>query len=142
MPIALSKCAPAWLVSESATDGAEQVAFRGGRYGAGIDRIVAHIRAEVDARDDDIRGEVEQARDRDMNAIGGRAVHREVAVRRAPHRERPVERQRVRGARAIALRRDHRDLAELRERLGEQRDARREIAVVVRHEDFHAGDSS
>ena len=116
---------------------AEQVAFGGGGHGAGVDRVVAHVGAEVDARDDHVGREVEQPGDREVHAVGRRAVDGEVAVRRAAHRQRPVERERVRGAGAVALGRDHGDLAQLAQRLGEQRDARREVAVVVGHQDAH-----
>ena len=54
---------------------------------------------------------VQQSGHRKMNAIGRRAVDELEAVRRAAHGQRPVERQRVRRAAAIAFRRDDRQLA-------------------------------
>ena len=132
---------PAGLAGERKRDrrDAEQVALGGGGDGAGIDRVVAHVGAEVDAGDDEVGREVEQAGDGDVHAVGRRAVHREVAVRRAAHGERPVEGQRVGGAGAVALGRDHGHLPQLAQGLGQQCNARREVAVVVRHQDAHAG---
>src|SRR5690606_20601118 len=60
-----------------------------------------------------------------------------VAVRGAAHRQRPVERQGIGGAGAIALGRHDRDLAHLAQRFGKERDARREITIVVGHQDPH-----
>src|SRR5919198_6641123 len=121
---------------------AEQVAFHGGRHGAGIDRVVAHVGAEVHPRDDHVGREIKQPRHRDVHAIGGCAVNRVVAIGRAAHHQGPVERERVGGPRPIALGRDHGHLAQARERFGEKGDARREVAVVVGDENFHANDST
>src|SRR5258708_2288403 len=121
---------------------AEEIALDRGGHRARIDRVVAHVCAEVDARHDHVRREVEQSGHGDMHAIGGRAVHREVAVRRAPYDKRPVERERIGRAGGVALGRDHRHFAQAGERLGEQRDAGGEVAVVVRDEDSHANDST
>src|SRR5258706_545355 len=99
---------------------AEQVAFDRGGDGAGIDGVVAHVGPEVDPRDDDVGSEVEQARDRDVHAIGGCAVNGVVAVRRTAYDQRTVERERVGSPRAAALGRDHRYLAQTSQRLREQ----------------------
>jgi hypothetical protein len=72
-----------------------------------------------------------------MHAIGRRAVHEEETVRRPAHRERAVERERVRRAAAVALGRDHHHLAEVGKRIGKMREARREVPVVVGEKDPH-----
>ena len=82
---------------------------------------------------------VEQAGDGEVHAVGRRAVDEQEAVGRAAHRQRPVERQRIRRAAAVALRRDHGDLGQRRQRRGEMLDARGEVAVVVGEEDAHRG---
>ena len=86
---------------------------------------------------DHVRLVVEQAGDREVDAVGRRAVDEEEAVGRAADHQRPVERQRVGGAAAIALGRDHRDLAVRRERPREVLESGREIAVVVGEQDAH-----
>src|SRR5581483_7386974 len=121
---------------------AEQIAFDRGGDGAGVDRVVAHVGAEIHSGDDDIRCEIEQSGHRDVHAIGGCAVNGVVAIRGAAHHQRPVEGERVRGPRAVALRGDDRDLAEPRQGLRKQGDTRREVTVVVGDENFHANDST
>ncbi len=116
---------------------AEEKTLGGRGDGARIDRVVAHVRAEVDAGDDEVRQLVEEAGHRQVHAIGRRAVHEQEPVGGAPHRERAVERQRIGGAAAIALRRDHRDFAQIGQCIGEMRETRREVAVVVGEEDAH-----
>ena len=69
-------------------------------YGLGIG-------AEIDARDHHVGQPVEQARHREVDAVGRRAVDEQEAVGRAANGQRPVERQRIRRAAAVALRRDH-----------------------------------
>ena len=66
-------------------------------------RVVAEIGAVVHARDDDVVLEIEQSRNRQMHAIGGRAVDVVsigVVARRA-HRH--IERERIAGAAAVAV---------------------------------------
>ena len=54
---------------------AEQVALGGRGDGARIERVVAHVGAAVDARNDHVGLEVEEARHRHVDAIGRRPVH-------------------------------------------------------------------
>jgi hypothetical protein len=54
------------------------------------------------------------------------------------HHQRPVERERVRRAAAVALGRDDGDLGVRAQRGRERLETRSEIAVVVRQEDAHA----
>ena len=72
-----------------------------------------------------------------MHAIGGRTVDVEEAALRPAHGEWPVEGERIGGTAAVALRRDHRNLRQRREHFGQQRDARREVAVIVAQQDAH-----
>ena len=80
---------------------------------------------------------IEHAGDGQMHAVGRRAIDEVEAVGRAAQAQRPVERQRIAGAAAVALGRDDGDVGDRRQRLGERLDARGEIAVVVAQQDAH-----
>jgi hypothetical protein len=118
------------LVSDTAIDGMPSDR-------AGVDRVVAHVRAEVDPGHDDVGQRLEQTGDGEVHAVGRRAVDEQEAVGGTAHRERTVERERVGSAAAVALRRDHRHGAEVGERRGEDREPGGEVAVVVREQDPH-----
>src|SRR5207248_894701 len=71
---------------------AEEVALDRRGHGAGIDGVVAHIRAQVHPGDDHVGSEIEQPRHRDVHAVGGCAVNGEVAVGRPAHDQRALAR--------------------------------------------------
>ena len=76
------------LGSEGHRDGwdAEQEPFGRGGHGARVDRVVAHVGAEIDARNHHIRQLVEKAGHCQMHAISRRAIDEKEAVGRAPNR--------------------------------------------------------
>src|SRR5204863_5836364 len=116
---------------------AQKIPLGGTRNGTRINRVVAHVRTVIDARDDHLRQVIEQPRDREMDAVGGRAVYEQKAVRSTSHGERPVQRQRVRSAGAVALRRDDGDVGMRSKLSGEAFQTGREVAVVVTEQDAH-----
>ena len=135
---AVSKWRPILLVSDTAIDGMpEQIALGRGGDGARVDRVVAHVGAVIDARDHHVRQLVEQAGHREMHAVGRRAVDEQETVGRAAHGQRPIERQRVGRAAAVALGRDDGDLGVRSELSGEAFQTGREVAVVVAEQDAH-----
>jgi hypothetical protein len=120
------------LHSETAIDGTpSRKAFGRRRDGTGVDRVVAHVGAEVDAGDDHIRQFVEHPGDRQMHAVGRRAVDVIEAVGRALQGKGAIERQGVAGAAAIAFGRDDGDVGDLGKRARQPLDSRREVTVVV-----------
>jgi hypothetical protein len=74
---------------------AQERALHGSGDGAGIGDVVPKVRAVIDARHDQHRGRRQEAEDRQVYAVGGRAVDREAALTEAVRPERPVQRQRV-----------------------------------------------
>ena len=71
---------------------------------------------------------------RDVDAIGGRAVDGVDAVADRFEPQRTPQRQRVSDRARFGLRRDDRDLAERCQRGRERLNPRREVAVVIRHQ--------
>ena len=116
---------------------AEQEAFGRCRDGTGIHRVVAHVGAVVDTGHHHVGQMVEHAGHREVHAVGRCAIDMIEAVRGAAQRQRTIQRQRVAGAAAVALGRDHRDFADGAERLGERRDSGSEVAVVVTDQNAH-----
>ena len=80
---------------------------------------------------------IEHARDGQMNAIGGRAVDEIEAVGGLSERERTIKGERIARTAAITLGRDHRDVAQVMQRVGQSCQAGREIAVVVAQKYAH-----
>ena len=93
----------------------------------------------IDTRDDDVGQVLEQPRDREMHAVGRRAVDVLVTEVGTPHGERTIERQGIAGAGAIALGCDDRDFTEWRERFGQSLKARGEVTIIVAEENPHGG---
>ncbi len=116
---------------------AEQEALHRRGDGAGIDRVVAHVRAVVDAGDDQVRTLLQQPGDRHMDAIRGRAIDEVKPASRLAHRQWPAQGQRIRRARPVTFRRVDRDFREIGQDRGERLDARGEVAVVVADQDAH-----
>ena len=96
-----------------------------------VRRVVAEVGTVVDAGYDHVRLEGEQTRHGKMHAIGRRAFD-EVHVRlRLTDAQRQLERERIAGATAIAIRRNHGEVAQALERFAQRDDAARTVAVVV-----------
>ena len=89
----------------------------------------------IDAGDQHVGLVLEQTRDRDVHAVGRRAVDVVEVVVDALDSQRRLERQRVARAAAVTVRRDDDDLGERRQMLGERAQAACLIAVVVGKED-------
>ena len=119
---------------------AEQRAFHGAGHGAGIDHVLADIAAAIDAGQHEIDLlAVEHVAHAHDDAIGRRAAHRVAAVADLAQPQRIVERQRMRDARLIVLRRDDPDIVGQRARdLGADIEAFGVNAVVVGDQNAHA----
>src|SRR5215831_14996959 len=115
----------------------EQVALGRRRDRSRVDRIVAHVGPEIDARYDDVRHLIEQAGDRQMYAVGGRAVHKAEPVRRFAHGQGPVEGEGIRRAAEVALRCDYGNASQVCEGGCENGEPGCEIPVVVAQQDPH-----
>ncbi|OQB99423.1 MAG: hypothetical protein BWX79_03139 [Alphaproteobacteria bacterium ADurb.Bin100] len=118
---------------------AEQVALHRRAHGAGVDGVVAHVGAVVDARDHQVGPVAQQAGQRDVHTIGRRAVHVAKTVGGRLHVEWRMQCQRVRFGAVVLLRRHHFDLGHGPQRLVQRHDAGSLVAVVVGNEDFHGG---
>jgi hypothetical protein len=116
---------------------AEQETLGGGGDGARIDRVVAHVGADIDSRHHHVRQPVEHAGHRQMDAVGRRAIDVVEAVRRALQRQRAIERQRIARAAAVTLGRHHGDLGDVGQRARQVLDSRREITIIVAEQDPH-----
>ena len=116
---------------------AEEKALHRGGHGARIQRVVAHVRALVDARHDQVGLVLQQAGQRDVNTVGRRAVDVAHAVGCRVHRQRPVQGQGVGSAAGVLLGSHHVELAEPFAGVDQGREAGGEITVVVRDQDAH-----
>src|SRR5512139_1352594 len=118
---------------------AEEAAFDGGSNRAGIQHVVTQVGAVVDPRHHHVVLDLafEQARDREMDAVRGRAVHEVPALAVLGHAQGYVEGERVAGSAAIALGSDHGDLGKRLQRVDEALQALGAIAIVVADQDSH-----
>ena len=118
----------------------QQRSLQRARHGPRIRHVVAEVVPLVDAGDDEVghgAGSV-HLRQRDVHAVGRRAVDLVHAVAQRVHPQRPAQRQRMTDGAGLDVRRDDGDLAERRERRGEDVNAFRVDAVIVGDEDsFH-----
>ena len=101
---------------------AEEAPLDGRRHGAGIEHVIAQVRAVVDPGDHHVMLVVEQAGDREVHAVGRRALNVVDARLGLEHPQGHIEGQGVARATAIAVRRDDGDLGEVCERLLEKVD--------------------
>ena len=97
---------------EKAIDGTSSSApFERGGDGAGVGDVVAEVRAEVDAGDDEIGPVVpHQLEDGQVDAIGRRAVDDVFVLAELQHPQRTVQRERMRRRALLAIGRDDDDL--------------------------------
>ena len=116
---------------------AKQIAFHGRTHGAGINGVVAHIGAVVDARDHQVWPVVQQARECDVHAVGRRAVHVTKTVGAAVHVQRGVQGKRVGLGAVVVLGGDDFHLGHVFKGVKQGQQAGRLVAVVVGNEDFH-----
>src|SRR4051794_32147575 len=89
----------------------EQRSFERGGDGAGVGDVIAEVRSEVDAGDDEggtvVTHELEHGQ---VHAVGGRAVDDVFVFAELEHPQRTVQSQRMRRRALLAVRRDDRDL--------------------------------
>ena len=116
---------------------AEQRSLHRRRYRARVGDVVAEIRALVDARDHQAWARRQDPGDREIHAVGRRAVDRELTGRDLLDPQRAMQRQRVPGRALLAIRRHHEDLPEGLESTRESLDALRANAVVVADQNDH-----
>ncbi len=118
---------------------AEQVALHGRAHGAGIDGVVSHVGAIVDAGDDQVGPEAQQPGERDVHAVGGGAVHVAEAVGRLVDVQGRMQRERVGLGTVVVLGSHHVDIdaGDLAQCGMERHDARRLVAVIVGKKDLH-----
>src|ERR1700722_10172824 len=115
----------------------EKPALDRGRHRSRIQGVVAEIGSVIDPRHDDVVLEVEQAGNRQMYAIGRRAV--DVVgvgvITGGAHRH--IESERVAGAAAIPIRGHDGDGAKGPDRRAERVQALCTVAVIIREKNFH-----
>jgi hypothetical protein len=83
------------------------------RHRAGVRHVVTDVQASVDAGDDERRRPVEHFVDRDVHAVGGRAVHGVDALAHEVEAQRTPECQGVPDSARLGLRRDDRDRSQI-----------------------------
>ena len=115
----------------------EQRAFQRARDRARVGHVVAEVIALVDAGDDEIGRApgVIDLRDRDVDAVGRRAVDLVDAIAQPLHPKRPAQRQRVADRAGFDVRRDNRDFSEIGESCRQRMDAVRVDAIIIGYED-------
>ena len=122
---------------------AEEPAFHRGGDGARIDHVVAEVRGVVDAGNDDVGLLLQHPGDGDVDAVGRRAVDAPGVFVVANHADRHVQGQRIAGAGAVAVGRDHQHLvAGLAQASGEDADAGGVDAIIVADQDTHGFEES
>jgi hypothetical protein len=108
--------APAFLgLRERDRRHAEEIPLHGRSHGAGVERVVSHVGAVVDAREHEVGPLAHHPGQGQVHAVGRRAVdHVHGVPARAPGLEdveRPPESQGVAGAAGVLLGGEHRDVA-------------------------------
>ena len=120
---------------------AEEGGFHGGGDGSGVDGVVAHVFAVVDAGGDEVGGAVEEsAGEGEVDAVGGGSADAEGLGSDFFGAEFSGEGEGGRGAGAVFGGGDDEDVAEGGEGLREGLDAGGVASVVVGHQDFHLGE--
>ena len=115
----------------------QQITFRRGGNGAGINRVVAHVRPVVNARYHHVRQKIQQARDGHMHAVRRGAVDVIKTILRARQLERAIQGQGIARAAAIAFRRDDGDVRNCAQYRGQFMQTGGEIAIVITQQDAH-----
>uniref|UniRef100_A0A914YM11 Uncharacterized protein n=1 Tax=Panagrolaimus superbus TaxID=310955 RepID=A0A914YM11_9BILA len=116
----------------------EEATFHRRRDGAGVDHVIAEVGGIVDAGHDNVRFELEQPGQRQVHAVGRSAGHRDGVMVDALEADRQVQGQRIAGAGAITVGRDHRDLVSgLAQHRSKHPDACGVDAIVVTDQDSH-----
>jgi hypothetical protein len=103
---------------------------------------LAGVLPEVDAGHDHVVVLLKEPGDREVHAIGRRAVHVIHVVAELEHAQRHVERQRIARTAAIAVGRDDGDCRERSKRVRQPLQAFGAIAVIVADEDSQASGSA
>ena len=115
----------------------KQVPLHRCAHGTGVDRVVPHVGTIVDARDHQVGPVPEQTGERDVHAVGRRAIEITKAVGRRGDVQRGIERQGVRFRAVVELGRNHFHLSHVLERFVQGHNARSLVTVVVRNQYFH-----
>jgi len=113
---------------------AQEATFDSGRDRSGIKRVVTEIRPRIDARDDHIGLDLEQPRDREMDAVRRRAVYAHETVIHLGGANRIFQGKGVTGATSITVGNDHAEVGNDLERLDKPGQPGGAIAVVITHE--------
>ena len=116
---------------------AKEIAFHRRSHRAGIQRVVAHVRAVVHAGKHPVGLEIGQDMQPRVDAVGRRAVHKIKAVFRLPHAQRLVQGERITRAAAVAFGGDHAHVGKFAGQPRQQCNAPCQIAVVVGNQDIH-----
>ena len=107
-----------------------------------VDDIISQIGAVIDASHHHVRFRAHQLVDRQMHAVGRRALHRIVAAFvDAGDPQRYFQRQRVTRAAAVAIRRHHNDLTTRAQRLAEGTNALGMHTIIITDQNSHRSDS-
>jgi hypothetical protein len=116
---------------------AEQEAL--GRRGDGprIDRVVAHVGANIDSRNHHVRQPVEHAGDGQMHAVGRRAVDVVETIGRALQRQGPIQGQRIARPATVAFGSHNGDFRDVRQHPCQVLDPGCEITIIIAEQDPH-----
>ena len=115
----------------------EQVPLHGRAHGAGINGVIPHVGAVVDAGNDQIGHLGKQAGEGDVDAVGGRAVNVAKPVGRALHIQRRIQSERVGLGAVVGLGRDHLHVGHAAQGLIKRLNALRLVAVIIAQQNFH-----
>ena len=102
----------------------ERHRFHRRRDGAGVQHVLSHVGAQVHAGEDKVGLLRHEGSQSQQHAIGWGAIHLERAIMPPLGSERPMQRERVRGAALFPVRRDDRHLSHSTARLGQDRESR------------------
>ena len=109
----------------------QKAPLHGGGHRSRIKYVIAEIGAGVDSGDDHVRLVIQQSGQGQMHAIRGRAGHVQKTVGGAVDAQGAVQRKRIAGAAAVAVRRDHHHGTVAGQGLGQTHDTWRLVAVIV-----------
>src|SRR5205823_13760264 len=114
---------------------AEQRAFQRARDCPGIGDVVAEVPSFINTGHDEVRKAFQHLRDRDVDAVGRRAVDGEHALADVLYTQRMTERERVADRARLLDGRDDGDVADAFQPDGQSHQAFRSVSVVVRDQD-------
>ena len=115
----------------------EMAALERRRHSARVQHVVPEVPARVDARHHEVRVPIEKPGEREVDAVGRRALDHDEAVLARFRPKRNAERERVARSAPIPVGGRYRHLPVLREGAPQAHEPRRAVAIVIAQEDAH-----